>query len=354
MFPAYSTYVMHELKEIISDAEGYTEKIRKATPQAKKIIQMELDEKVNEVLQSGIIIHTALDPKKQERDEKAINALLSVPDLEASAAVIDNETREIVGMYAGKNYKKYDFHRAFQAPRQPGSSFKPIIVYAPLFETTDYTPSSLVNGGRICIGNFCPQNYGGAIYGNVSITDAFKHSMNTPAVRLFSKVGIERAFQYAQQFNFQSIVDQDKTYPAALGGLTYGVTTLEMADAYTSFIDGTYIKAHAIRKVTDRQGNVLYRWPTERKTIWSDKTVKHMRTLLSEVVKSGTGVGIRANSSYIGAKTGTTDNYRDFWLAGLSNEYTAAVWIGYDRPRSMQSLEKAKIHFKIFNQIISK
>jgi len=78
-----------------------------------------------------------------------------------------------------------------------------------------------------------------------------------------------------------------------------------------------------------------------------------MRTLLGEVVRSGTGKGIFANSSYIGAKTGTTNDYRDFWLAGLSNEYTAAVWLGYDQPKSMQQLEKAQIHFKIFNRIMN-
>ncbi|PKC50846.1 hypothetical protein RhiirA1_485195, partial [Rhizophagus irregularis] len=75
-------------------------------------------------------------------------------------------SREIVSLYAGKNYKKFDFNRAFQGTRQPGSSFKPLIVYAPLFETTNYSPNSTVSGGAYCISNFCPQNYGGAIYGN--------------------------------------------------------------------------------------------------------------------------------------------------------------------------------------------
>jgi len=353
-FPAYSTYVLHELKELIAENEGYADRLRKATPDAKKVVQKELDERINELLHSGIIIHTALNPQKQDGDEKAIDSFLSVQNnLQASAVVIDNSNREIVSIYGGKDYKKFDFHRAYQAPRQPGSSFKPLIVYAPLFETANYSPSSIVSGGNICIGNFCPQNYGGAVYGNVTIATAFKYSLNTAALRLFTKVGIDTAFQYLNQFRFESIEEKDKNYSAALGGLTYGVTALEMADAYTSFIDGSYTRAHAIRKVTDQDGNILYQWPTERKQIWSEQTVQYMRTLLGEVVRSGTGKGIFANSSYIGAKTGTTNDYRDFWLAGLSNEYTAAVWLGYDQPKSMQQLEKAQIHFKIFNRIMN-
>lgn len=352
-FPAYSTFVLHELKQLIAEKEGFTEALNNATTEEEKsLIQQHLNEKYNEILQSGIVIHTALHPEKQAEDEKKIDSLLTVNNLQSSAVVIDNSTREIVSIYAGKGYKKYDFHRAFQAPRQPGSSLKPLIVYAPLFETTNYTPSSIVSGGRYCIGNYCPQNYGGAVYGNATITTAFKHSFNTSAVRLLKKVGLETSFRYLNKFQFDSLVEEDKNYASALGGLTYGVTTYEMADAYTSFIDGTYLKAYTIRQVTDQEGNVLYFWPTERKAVWSTQTVKYMRSLLSEVVKSGTGRGIHANSSYIGAKTGTSNDDRDYWLVGLSNEYTVAVWIGYDEPKSLRSIKNRQIHFKIFNQII--
>ena len=78
-----------------------------------------------------------------------------------------------------------------------------------------------------------------------------------------------------------------------------------------------------------------------------------MRALLQEVVASGTGVGLRTNGSYIGAKTGTTNNFHDFWLAGLNDEYTTAVWIGHDIPASMEQYEKRQIHFRIFNTIMN-
>lgn len=351
--PAYSTFVLAELEELVAFDEGYTQQLDAAqTEDEKRMIEERLDAKVQQLLLSGIYIHTALDPEKQQQDEQRINAILGNGNLQSSSVVIDNLTREIVSVYGGKAYKKFDFHRAYQAPRQPGSSFKPLIVYGPLFETTNYSPRSLVSGGKYCVDHFCPQNYGGGIYGNVSISTAFKHSYNTSALRLLNEIGLDTAFSYIEKFNFQSLVPEDKTYAAGLGGLSYGVTTLEMADAYTSFIDGTYVKARSIRNVTDASGNVLYSWPTKKETVWSMQTVEYMRSLFHDVVTSGTGIGISSNSSYIGAKTGTTNDYKDFWIAGMTNEYTSAVWIGYDNPSSMQSLQDDKIHFDIFNTIM--
>lgn len=351
-YPAYNTYVLDELQDLVATSEGLKSKYENATSNEEKAqIQNEINTKVNQLYESGIVIHTALNPEKQTQDEQKINSLLTRKGLQASAVVIDNDTREIVSMYGGKNYKKYDFHRAYQAPRQPGSAFKPLIVYAPLFETTNYTPNSIVTAGRYCVGNFCPKNYGGAVYGNVTIRTAFQHSFNTSVVYLLQKVGIDTAFQYLDRFNFESIVDSDKTYAASLGGLTYGVTTLELADAFTSFIDGSYVQAHSIRKITDLNGNELYSWPKEREAIWSQHTVNYMRQLLNRVVTSGTGRGLRTTTSYIGAKTGTTNDNKDYWLAGLTENYTTAVWIGYDEPRDMGRLGVRKVHFNIFNAI---
>lgn len=351
-YPTYSTYVLHEFRSLVAHQEGFEEALSKAkNDEEKNQIEKKLDATINELLASGIIIHTALHPEKQKKDEEKINNILAPYTIQASAAVIDNNTREIISIYGGKNYEKTNLHRAFQTPRQPGSSFKPLIVYAPAFENTSYTPSSSISGGSYCVGTFCPQNYGGGVYGNVSISTAFSMSYNTSALRLLKAVGVEKAFSYIDRFNFESIVEKDRTYAASLGGLTYGVTSLEMADAYTSFIDGSYTRARSIRKVTDLDGNTLYTWPQTRDTIWSTKTVRYMRNLLQDVVRKGTGRGLASNTAYIGAKTGTTNAYKDFWVAGLTENYTAAVWIGYDDGKSMQSLEDNKIHFNIFNTI---
>lgn len=351
-YPSYSTYVLQELKWLIAEQSGYAKKINDTTDKMEKeFLQLELDKEVESILRQGVHVYTALQPEKQLYDEAAINRILDGNELQASATVINNETREIVSIFGGKNYKKHDLHRAFQSPRQPGSAFKPLSVYAPYFETTTATKNAIVSGGAYCIGSFCPENYGGYKYGNVTIETAFKHSYNTSALRLFEQIGVNTAFSYIDRFRFKSITQKDRTYAAALGGLTYGVTSLEMADAYSSFIDGFYSPARSIRKVTDLNGETLYSWSRERQPIWSSNTVKTMRDLLNEVVRSGTGVELSSNSGYIGAKTGTTNQFKDYWVAGLTNDYTAAVWIGYDTPRSMEKIERAKIHFSIFNAI---
>ncbi|AWE08433.1 penicillin-binding protein [Lysinibacillus sp. 2017] len=351
-YPSYSTYVLQELKWLIAEQSGYAKKIATTTDKMEKeVLQLELDKEVERVMNQGIHVYTALQPEKQVKDESAINRILTTPELQASATVIDNNTREIVSIFGGKDYQKYDLHRAFQSPRQPGSSFKPISVYAPYFETTTASKNAIVSGGRYCVGIFCPENYGGYEYGNVTIETAFKHSYNTSALRLYEQIGVDTAFSYIDRFQFKSIIDKDRTYAAALGGLTYGVTTLEMADAYSSFIDGFYTPARSIRKVTNLNGETLYSWAKDQQEFWSSSTVKTMRDLLNSVVRSGTGGGLYSRSGYIGAKTGTTNQYKDYWVAGLTNDYTAAVWIGYDKPTSMERIEKAKIHFSIFNAI---
>ncbi|MGY4797026.1 transglycosylase domain-containing protein [Lysinibacillus fusiformis] len=352
-YPMYSTYVLQELKWLVAEKEGYADRLSiTVNEEEKKNIKVQLDNRLHTLFQNGLIIQTTLDPTKQQHDEEKMSAILEASPLQAAGAVIENQSREIVSLYAGKNYEKFDFHRAFQGTRQPGSAFKPMAVYAPFFETTSHTPDSIVNGGRYCVGSFCPQNYGGYTYGDVSIRTAFRHSYNTSALRLFQTVGVETAFDYLNRFHFRSIVEKDHNYAASLGGLTYGVTALELADAYTSFIDGSYVLAHSIRKVTALDGTELYSWDTQRDQIWSPKTVKYMRELLADVVANGTGQGVYSNSSYVGAKTGTTNDYRDYWLAGLNDDYTAAVWLGYDKPQSMQQLEEYKIHHQLFNILL--
>ena len=166
-----------------------------------------MKQRTAEVLSKGLIIETALNPEKQRQDEQTISSLLKPVGVQAGAAVIDNDTREIVSLFAGKNYKKADFHRAFQAVRQPGSAIKPLLVYAPLFESGSYTENTPINSGNICIGSYCPTNIGGYVYGNVTVKEAFRQSHNTAAVRLFQMVGVEEAFGFIEPFGFKSITE---------------------------------------------------------------------------------------------------------------------------------------------------
>lgn len=353
-FPMYSDYVLEELEELIAYQERYTEKLaRETNDERKALLRQEVQDKIEHVLSTGITIETALDPLKQSNDERALNSLLDILHIQAGAAVIDNDSREIISLYGGAAYTSNDFNRAYQAVRQPGSALKPLLVYAPLFENKLYTASSHVNSGPICINTYCPKNVGNHIYGVTTIQDAFRHSHNTTAVRMLQQVGIEQAFSHLEPFKFKSISKRDMNYAAALGGLENGITPLELASAFSSFIDGTYIQPHAIRTVKDLEGNILYEWPTERSAVWSPSTTATIRALLQDVVSHGTGRGVTMTTKYTGVKTGTTDNYHDLWTAGLNENYTTAVWLGQDSPRSIQFASEQKRHLQAIRLLLN-
>ncbi len=349
-FPMYSSYVLEELKQLIARSEGLDASLVKAkTPEERLRWQNEINRRAGEVIRQGLVIETALNPSKQQHDENRLSALIGTGGVQAGAAVIDNETREIISLYAGSGYKKTDFNRAYQAVRQPGSAIKPLLVYAPFFESGPYHADTPVNSSNICIYSYCPRNFGGYSFGTTSVREAFRNSYNTTAVRLLQRVGIDNAFAYMDSFDFQHISQADHSYPAALGGFSKGVTPLELAGATTSFIDGSYQTPHAIRTVKDFQGNTLYKWKETQKPIWSPSTVKSIRSLMEEVVVNGTGKGVSYTTSYTGAKTGTTDAYKDLWVLGLNDRYTSAVWIGYDTPTSIPGLRDQKINLRAFS-----
>ncbi|MBM7580521.1 transglycosylase domain-containing protein [Jeotgalibacillus terrae] len=340
LYPDYAVYAEYELKQLIAVQEGFKDRLARAEKSSvKEQIYQELNQRTNEVLGSGVMIHTALDPALQQKTVDALNRNLPYEGVEGAAVLINNSSREIVGLSGGKNYQKYNFNRAYQAVRQPGSAIKPLLVYAPYIETFQPFLTQTVDGGSLCIQSYCPENYGGVEYGDVSLSRAFLLSLNTPAVRLLNETGIENSFKYLNAFEFSNLQPGDQTLAAATGGFTYGMSPLELTDAYTSFIDGSYRPARAIRMVTDSSGNVLYQWEDKQIPVWSEQTTVKMRELLNTAAVSGTGSPAYLNKPYIGIKTGTTNEWADYWTVGLTDQYTGGVWVGHDLPESMLSIE---------------
>lgn len=351
-FPMYSSYVLEELKQLIAQTEGLDLSLKKAqTAEEKQRWQRAINERTAAVAAQGISIDTALSPEKQRHDEYRLTKVIR-KRVQAGAAVIDNESREIISLYGGDGYKKTDFNRSYQAVRQPGSAIKPLLVYAPFFESGPYYANTPVNSGPICIGSYCPGNFGGYRFGTTSVREAFLNSYNTTAVRILQRVGIENAFSYLEPFNFQHVTQADHAYPAALGGFSKGMTPVELASATSSFINGVYETPHAIRSVKDADGNVLYKWTDTPKVVWSSSTVATIRQLLRETAVNGTAQGVEYRTSYTGAKTGTTDAFKDLWVIGMNDRYTAAVWIGHDRPSPIPHLRDQKIQLRAFSAVM--
>ncbi len=355
LFPDYVTYVESELKELIAKQEGIAIESVTANEEERKSLEAKLDERVKEVISSGIIIHTALDPAIQQKAKTAIETRLPYQNIEGAAVVINHESQRIIALIGGKHYQKYDFNRGFQAYRQPGSAIKPLLVYAPYFERTNASTNKKVNASAFCKNGYCPENYGGAKYGMVSIERAFIQSYNTPAVRLFDLIGIENGFKDLANFGFAKVSKTDYVLPAAIGGFSVGVSPLELTSAYTVFANnGEYLPARAIDKVTNLSGELLYSWDEAPIQVWNKTTTDKINELLKKTVQSGTARKAAIPNQGARGKTGTTNDFQDYWFVGITDQYTAGIWVGKDQPQNIQFIEAAAPQQQIWKAIMTR
>ncbi|MBT2683800.1 transglycosylase domain-containing protein [Bacillus sp. ISL-37] len=340
--PDYSSYALHELRELISEQENIDN-------------TDDLTARIEELLRLGVTIHTNLDIELQKRTVQAVAAHLPNAKVQGAATVINHETGQIVAISGGKGYQSGDFHRAYQAFRQPGSSIKPLLVYAPYFERFDANQDSPINAGPLCIKGYCPKNYGGSTYGKVTLERAFINSYNTSAVRVLQQVGVDEAFGDLKAFDFGKVTEQDHVLASAVGGFTTGMSPLEMTSAYTVFSNkGLFLKPRAISKVTGFNGEVLYKWNDEPVQVWNPSTAEKVRSLMQKTVTSGTARKVAGAGPGAGGKTGTTNEFKDFWFIGFNGPLTAGVWVGKDQPESMENINHQSPHLLIWRDITKK
>lgn len=339
-FPHYASYVEQELKDLISIKEGFQSQLQRAENQEEREeIQQRLNRRIKEVLASGVHIHTSLHPRIQSSLNNISNRRLSNWNVQGAAAVIDHASHQIVAIYGGNHFQKYDFHRASQAYRQPGSAIKPLLVFGPYMNEKNKSLHDRVSIHPICRDGYCPDNASGTRTGSVTLSDALAYSYNTAAVRLIDQTGLDTAFSYLDAFHFSRIVQEDKRYPAALGGFTYGMTPLELTSAFTVFSnDGMYRPSYAIEQVTDKDGNVLYEWSPSLQPVWEKETNDQLRYMLNQVVMKGTARSMNIRHPNVGGKTGTTNETKDLWFIGYNDRYTLGVWLGQDNPTSLRYL----------------
>jgi penicillin-binding protein 1A len=298
----------------------------------------------NRVYGGGLKVYTTLDIDIQKAAE---NALLSgLPTIkedknglkqpQGAIIAIDPQTGHIKAMVGGRGTDQ--FNRAVQAYRQPGSAIKPLI-YAAALEA-GYTPASVfvdepleltLDSGE----KWQPENYDKQYKGTVSLRRALTESINVVAVKLLQEIGAENALTYIKRLGITSLVEsgaRNDTHPAlALGGLTRGVSPLELTAAYAVFANGgLYISPVAITKIEDAKGNVILESRPQRRIVMSEALAYIMTDMLQDVISHGTGTEARLDRPAAG-KTGTTSDYTNAWFIGYTPELAAAVWIGNDR-----------------------
>ncbi|MBR0290002.1 MAG: hypothetical protein IJQ82_13590, partial [Selenomonadaceae bacterium] len=224
------------------------------------------------------------------------------------------------------------FNRATMAERQPGSAFKPFVFVAGL--ENGYTSDTVIEDSPINIDGWRPQNDSRRFSGNVTLRTVAMFSMNVPTVKIAQALGIDKAIYYAQEMGISTFVlsgdPNDTNLAVALGGLTRGVTPLEIASAYGTFANsGVYIPHVAITKVLDRNGNIIHEVIPEGRQVITPESAAELTSMLEDVIAKGTGKSAAIGRPAAG-KTGTTSDYKDAWFVGYTPDLVASVWIGCD------------------------
>ena len=294
---------------------------------------------VDELIRGGYSIYSAMDSDIQHYCEEMFKngELFPAEDSEAAIVVLEPSTGMVVAMVGGRSYTGgISFNRATDIRRQPGSVIKPVIAYAPAFEYLNYTAADMILDEETTFADYTPSNYGNKYYGWVTVREAVTKSLNVPAVKTLSAVGVYRAKDFAKRCGIE-FDDKDDSLALALGGFTYGVSPLQIAGAYSCFASGgIYNTPTLIKKITDRNGLTVYEYRQDSRRGMSEANAYILTSMLNSVVTEGTGHRLNTLDIPIAGKTGTVglaNGNRDAWMAGYTPEYTAVVWQGYDSDR---------------------
>ena len=356
-------YIIKEVVEIFMQQEGFNFKYEFSDNNELQ----EYTNKYNDAFKSnlkkiykeGYNIYTSFDETLQNKVQSAIDQSLAentetkedgVFALQAACTTVDNSNGYIVAMVGGRTSKVTDYlNRASGINRQNGSTMKPIAVYAPAMDILGYIPITKIDNsdlGKI--------KNSSSYTGMMPIREAVQWSSNTVATRLFNDLTPKVGLSYLTNMRFANIVPSDYVPSAALGGLTVGTNTKEMAGAFSCFANqGKYNKPSCVMEIKNTLGDTVYIHSETNEQIYKPETAIMMTDILKTVAYYGTGVGASFNDSIeVAGKTGTTDNTKDGWFVGYSPKYTTAVWTGYDTPRELFYSENTK-PVAIWNKVMS-
>lgn len=304
----------------------------------------------------GLRIYLSMDADMQEsmdkvyNDPSAFQRAAGETQPQSSMVIMDPYTGLVKALSGGRGAKEGNrtLNRATQTLRQPGSTIKPLTVYAPAVEYGLVTPSTIVNDSPVKFGDWAPRNDDRRFAGRITVASALRGSRNVPAVKICNYVTPEASFDFMKNNLHVDTLVEKRTQngkvmsdvalaPIALGGLTDGVTVLDMCAAYCVFPNGgKYIKPSLYTKVLDSEGNVLLEHKALEQIAMSETTAEDMISMLTNAVEGGTGTAARISGMRVAGKTGTTSSNHDRWFVGFTPYYVGAVWFGYDTPAALR------------------
>ncbi len=316
------------------------------------------------VYEDGLRVYTSLDTRIQRYMDATIDSLMPAfqarvrrksslhkkVDTGAADAISDSLFRElttvqiaflcvnphtghILAMVGGRDFKKSQYNRAIQAPRQPGSAFKPFVYTAAI--DNGYSPADeFLNQPFVLINpdgtRWTPHNYDNSVSGLMTLREALKGSKNLVSIRLIQEIGPSLAANYAHQMGISTKM---RAVPSlALGSSE--VYLLDLVSAYGIFSNnGVYVEPVSILKIEDKMGNIIYQSRMHSREALRKETAHIMRDMLESVINNGTGYAVRRDYKFYtpaGGKTGTTNDYTDALFVGFTPQLATGVWVGYD------------------------
>ncbi|WP_112663117.1 transglycosylase domain-containing protein [Microvirga flavescens] len=295
-----------------------------------------------------LIVKTPLDMGLQEHSEQVMEDMLRQYGHQYKASQgavvvmdVDGAVRAMVG---GRDYGQSQFNRAADALRQPGSSFKPFVYATALTVNPKLNPSSIVVDAPICLGNWCPQNYGRSFAGSVPLVSALARSINSIPVRLSLEIGKGNAkagrvliIDMAQKMGLTHPLADSSSLPIGAAE----VTPIDMASSYAVFANGgRRASAYASWEVRNSLGELVYKHDRDapQPQVLQPRVVSDMNFMLNKVVEEGTGKRAALDKIRSAGKTGTTNAYRDAWFVGFTGNLVTSVWYGNDDHSPMNNM----------------
>lgn len=306
------------------------------------------------VYSSGLTIYSTQDSAIQSRIEeetKKAKYIVNGKDkdkktgellnehTQAAFALIDYKTGNVLGVSGGLGEKSGStLNRATQSTRQPGSSIKPIAVISPALQEKVITAATVYDDVLTDFSGYPPKDDGNKYRGLINIRQIIAYSQNVPEVKIMRELTPGKSIDYLRKFGITSLYKtgedkkkDDEHLSLAIGGVTDGISPLEMAAAYAAIAnDGVYITPTFYSKVIDSNGNTVLTPNQEKERVISEQNAYIVKSILKEPVNYGTATYCKINGIDVSAKTGTTDGSNDRWLCGFTPYYAASCWFGYD------------------------
>lgn len=294
--------------------------------------QLEKEIGAQKLYQGGLKIYTSLDAKMQLAAENALKNNVSnlpyrgITAKDAALVSINPETGEIKAMVGGVDFSRNQLNMAIM-PRQPGSAIKPLI-YAAAINEGVIKEDSILNNKERSFNNYNPKNFGTNNPETTTVKEALLYSHNIAAIETLALLSVDKAIKYLGSLGITTITPDDKNLALALGGMSQGISPLQMASAYTIFPSGGIYRQHfTIIKIVDEQDKILFSSKLSEKRVIKNKTAEIMDKLLKDVVNYGTATPARI-AIPSGGKTGTTTDSKDLWYVGYTSELVNVVWVG--------------------------